>query len=322
MNNTSHIKTIKKHHCKNKVAIILGYYNGQAHIQEQIHSILKQTHSAFHIYIFDDCSDPKFSLNDYNFGKDELLKISVVLRPKNIGFSKNFLAGLDYISDNSAYFAFCDQDDIWERNKLENAINAFENFSCDKPYLYCARTKIIDETGKLTLGYSPLFNKPPSFANSLVQNIAGGNTMLFNKAARNLIVRSTQSIDVLFHDWWCYMIVTGSGGYVIYDPQPCLKYRQHSQNLIGANFSLLERLKRIYLLFCGRFKEWNNSNLAALSANRHLLTYSNQKLLDNFIQARNCNIIRRLLLFKHTGIYRQTFYGNLSLLVAVIVNKV
>ena len=59
--------------------------------------------------------------------------------------------------------------------------------------------------------------------------------MVFNRAAKNLIVEASLNTPVVSHDWWCYQIVTGAGGHVMYDPEPCLKYRQHGKNQIGAN---------------------------------------------------------------------------------------
>jgi hypothetical protein len=52
--------------------------------------------------------------------------------------------------------------------------------------VYCSRTILVDVNGN-QIGCSPLFTKKPSFANALVQSIAGGNTMVFNKKARDLI---------------------------------------------------------------------------------------------------------------------------------------
>ncbi|MCV5720962.1 glycosyltransferase family 2 protein, partial [Escherichia coli] len=51
------------------------------------------------------------------------------------------------------------------------------------------------------IGYSPLFCKKPSFRNALIQSIAGGNTMLFNQAARNIINLTPQDFKIVSHDW-------------------------------------------------------------------------------------------------------------------------
>ena len=307
---------------QSRVAIILGYFDGQSFIGEQLQSIIEQTHSALHIYLCDDNSERLFSLDGLRLDQNSLSKMSVGVRPQNIGFANNFLNALASVSDEFEYFAFSDQDDVWHKDKLEKAIAALDKGPSEQPALYCARTEIVDATSEHTLGYSPLLDKPPSFANALVQNIGGGNTMVFNRAARDLILEATQDVTVVSHDWWCYQVVTGAGGHVIYDSEPCLKYRQHDHNLVGANTSWHARLLRIRGLLRGRFREWNDINLAALSAHSHLLTKSNQQVLDDFVEARQSSLIKRLFLFKRSGIYRQTLFGNLGLLLGVFLNKV
>jgi glycosyltransferase involved in cell wall biosynthesis len=305
-----------------RVAIILGYFDGASYIRNQIKSIFQQTHTAFHIYIFDDNSAPYFSFAGSYPASEELSKITLCMRPENIGFTENFLNGLASVPDDFEYFAFSDQDDIWYKDKLERSIAALEKVPSKTPALFCSRTEISDETCGKTLGYSPLFKKLPSFKNSLVQNVGGGNTMLFNKAAKDLIVKATEGTKILFHDWWCYQIVAGAGGQIIYDKEPSLKYRQHDRNIIGANSNWRQRIARIHALFNGHFREWNDTNLQALLANKDLLTITNQGCLNDFIKARQSPLIKRLILFKRSGINRQSFFGNLALFLGVIFNKV
>jgi len=47
---------------------------------------------------------------------------------------------------------------------------------------------------------SPLLSKAP--ANALVQSITGGNTMVFNNAARALLREAGDAVSVFTHDWW------------------------------------------------------------------------------------------------------------------------
>ena len=80
------------------------------------------------------------------------------------------------------------------------------------PALYGARTLLIDPEGAY-LGRSPLFCRPPTFRNALVQNIAGGNTMVFNEAARRLLMAAGSAVQVPSHDWWLYLLTTAGGGW-------------------------------------------------------------------------------------------------------------
>ena len=103
------------------------------------------------------------------------------------------------------YVAFADQDDVWAPDKLERAMTALAPYA-DRPAVYCGRTRLIDAAG-LDIGLSPAFVRPPGFRNALVQSLAGGNTMVLNTAAVELVRSSLQRTSVLAHDWWIYMIV-------------------------------------------------------------------------------------------------------------------
>ena len=282
---------------ENNVAVIVGYFNGEVHINDQLQSILKQSHPALHIFIFDDQSSPPLSLDAIKLDAEDLVKISVEVRSKNIGFANNFLNALASIEDSFEYFAFSDHDDIWREDKLAKAIEGLSGVPAEVPALYCARTEITDVTCTEILGYSTIFKKPPSFANALVQSIGGGNTMVFNKAARALIVASWLNSVVVLHDWWCYQMITGAGGHVVYDPEPCLQYRQHGSNLVGTNNTgWRPYFARIRGLLQGRLRKWNDINLKALAENKHLLTSDNVRILNDVIEARNSFFFKRLFL--------------------------
>jgi hypothetical protein len=109
------------------------------------------------------------------------------------------------------------------------------------PAVYGSRTSLIDSEGQ-TIGVSPLFRKPPAFANALVQNIAGGNTMVFNEPARQLLIKAGGAVDVPSHDWWLYLLATAGGGTVHYDTWCSVRYRRHERNLVGLNIGIVPRV--------------------------------------------------------------------------------
>jgi hypothetical protein len=148
---------------------------------------------------------------------------------------------------------------VWDADKLERAITALARTDADIAALYGSRTRLIDGAGNET-GFSPLFHRTPEFRSALVQSIAGGNTMVFNQKARDVA-----DVNVPSHDWWLYQVVAGCGGYVHYDPYPAIRYRQHAQNVIGANIGWAARVRRLHLLQEGRFRYWEDLNVAALT---------------------------------------------------------
>ena len=82
------------------------------------------------------------------------------------------------------------------------------------------------------------------------------------------------------------MLVTGAGGVVHYSAEPLVRYRQHAENLVGANTSWKARLARLRLLLGGQFADWNEINLAGLDENRDLLTPDAIAAMELFARAR------------------------------------
>jgi len=303
-----------------KIAILLCTFNGANFLKEQLESFISQTHENWVIYASDDGStdDTLKLLTRYQqiLGNDRLV---IFHGPRN-GFAKNFLSLVKNQSIIADYFAFSDQDDIWFADKLERSLAKIRAVSA-APALYCSRTRLISADKKIQ-GFSPLFSASPTFANALVQSIAGANTMLINSQARDLLAQTPDDAVIVAHDWLTYLIITGCGGVVIYDHRPSLDYRQHGENLIGANNSARERLVRIGRMWSGRFGEWSTHNLLILRCFRHHLTAQNQRAMDLFEQARKSPLFKRLYLMKKSGIHRQTLPGNISLFVAACLNKI
>jgi glycosyltransferase involved in cell wall biosynthesis len=302
------------------VTIVMCTYNGEKFLEEQLNSFLTQTHHEWRLYVSDDGSADSTCdlIKEFSTrikAKNEVVLVAGIRK----GFAANFLTAACQ-SPASDFYAFADQDDIWEPHKLERALSRLAVIPQGKPALYCARTRIADVDGQ-PVGLSLPFGRRPSFANALVQNIGGGNTMVMNDAARELLRRADQNLEVGFHDWWSYQLISGAGGEVIYDPEPHVLYRQHTGNLVGENNSISARFNRLTLFFRGRFKFWMDCNLDALSRVRHLLTPENRVLLDALKELRRQSFLRRAMSIRKMGIERQTWAGNIGLAVAMALGK-
>lgn len=302
------------------VAILLACYNGARYLAEQIESIRLQDHADWCIHASDDASsdDTLRILEHYQslLGAD---RMRIYSGPAQ-GFFRNFLS-LALNQDISAnFFAFCDQDDIWHPDKLSRAVEALINIPADVPALYCSRTRLIDETGAV-LGDSHLFDRSPSFANALIQSLAGGNTMVFNSGA-SLLLRAAGNLEIVAHDWWLYMLVTGCDGVVIYDARPTVDYRQHNLNLIGSNTRVRDRLFRLRRLLQGGFRDWNSCNVQALNSCSHMFSAHNRAILEEFSASREAGMFGRVRGFVASGVYRQSRIDYLMLLIAAALKRV
>lgn len=300
------------------VAILMCTYNGERFLEQQLESLAAQTHKRWTLYISDDGSTDRTNEILRRFEQDTAAKVVRFQGPRQ-GFAANFMSLLRRPEVVGDLFAFSDQDDVWFANKLERGIAAL--LPCiDQAGLYCSRTRVGDEKGSNT-GFSPLFKKQPSFQNALVQSLAGANTMLLTRTARGLVAQTPATAKVITHDWLAYLIITACAGHVIYDPIPTLLYRQHSQNLIGANTGLRARGHRLMKMLGGRFADWNNENIKVLDAFQGQMKPAQRKAFISFKQSRNAGLLQRIRLILASGVYRQTLAGNLSLAAAVVLRR-
>ena len=307
--------------CDPEVAILMCTYQGQRFLHEQLDSFEAQSLKGWTLFVSDDMSSDNTLeiLQDY---QEHWIKgkINLQIGPSQ-GFAANFLNLTCKADIRADFYAYADQDDIWEADKLKRAVSWLKTIPTHVPALYCSRTILINEDNR-RLGFSPLFKRPPSFANALVQNIGGGNTMVFNNAARKLLSQAGENIQVVSHDWWTYILVSASGGVVHYDSYPSVRYRQHPNNLMGCNNSFNARFFRLRLLLQGRFKQWNALNIKALQRIYYLMTQENKQTLRLFAQARESSMFCTLIALNRSGVRRQSFLSNLSLFVAALFHKI
>jgi glycosyltransferase involved in cell wall biosynthesis len=301
--------------------ILMCTYNGQGFLEKQLESIKRQSCQNWHVAISDDGSqDATVNIANryrYLWGED---KVSLWRGPSR-GDARNFISAVCNRQLVADYYAWCDQDNVWDEHKLQAALTWLQSVPEGVPALYFGRTELVDHRGAV-LGYSPLFRRPPSFANALVQNIGGGNTMVLNHSARLLLEDAGENLDVVSHDWWAYLLVTGVGGNVFYDATPYVHYRKHGVKLFGADAGWFARLARMRLFVRGRFKHWNATNIAGLETIQHRLTDENRLILEAFKTLRSQRFPQRLLGLRRSGVYRQTLLGNLGLLLAGVINGI
>jgi len=303
------------------VAILLCTYNGAQFLAEQLDSLQAQKHQNWVVFASDDGStDQTLEILQQYQGKWPSGKLTIRSGPQK-DFCQNFLSLACDPNIRADYYAFCDQDDVWLPEKLTVALeNIAINQQADVSYLYCGRTKYVNEKLK-PCGMSPLFVFPPSFRNALVKSIAGGNTMLFNQTAK-LLLEKVGPVDVPSHDWWMYQLVSGVEGIVFYDPKPYVLYRQHEFALVGGNNSFSARMERIWMLLQGRFQNWNTQNINALKQVDHLLVKNHQEILRLFEVLRGAKLRDRFRLLQVCGLYRQTRRGTFSLFLAALIKKI
>jgi len=300
------------------VAILMATRNGAAYLKQQLDSFEKQNYRQWSLWASDDGSTDSTNALIRSFAGITGNESHLVNGPQT-GPSDNFMSLVTRPQIQARYYAFADQDDIWLSDKLSRAVEWLETIEDNVPALYCSRTRLIDEHDR-PIGYSPLYARNPCFGNALLQNIASGNTMIFNQRARELLL-SVRMEKLVIHDWTLYQVVTGCGGEVKYDPEPTVLYRQHGNNAIGNSMEPMQRLRNFLYACNGRAANWNDVNRKVLARIAEDLTPQAKDMLAAFCAIRNNSLLKRLSLMRKSGIYHQQLLGSFSTFAYVLLDK-
>ena len=207
------------------VSIVLGTYNGQAFLEEQLHSLLGQTYPHLEIIAIDDGSiDGTVRILRDFAARDPRIKI--FLNEKNLGFIRNFEKGCGLSSGK--WISLCDQDDYWYPDKVEKMVNAIG----DHPMIYCDSELCDQDLNPIGKRISDLVHYQ-SFDDCrqlcVFSRMYGHATLI----TRDLFDKSRPFREGIPHDGWMAFHATLYGG-VAYLPAVLVKYRQHAANIYGV----------------------------------------------------------------------------------------
>ncbi|MES1195738.1 MAG: glycosyltransferase family 2 protein [Steroidobacter sp.] len=221
---TPHSRDNARNHGAARISIALCTYNGAPYLREQLESLLVQTHSNFEIVAVDDCSTDETVtiLNEYAL-RDARIKVHI--NPVNLGVKNNFMGAFEKCTGE--YIAPCDQDDIWEPQKLAMLLEHIDRCAL----VYCDSALISEQGQPLNKRISDLVsmlstNDP---GNLLFYNCVSGHAMLFRREVLNEVMPFP---DEYLYDWWLAMVAAASGGIRFVD-HPLVKHRWHSNNATG-----------------------------------------------------------------------------------------
>ena len=235
------------------VDILMATYNGEKYLEEQIESIIGQSYKEWNLIIRDDGSTDRTAeiLKKYADAYPE--KICVKFNSVGTGSAKaNFFK---LIHDaQSTYVMFCDQDDVWDADKIEVTLGKMKQMEEDGsqiPLLVATDLKVVDSKGNvLDDSFLHYMNLPETVQlnHILIQNNITGCTVMINRVLCQMLkeVKSVQKI--VMHDHFAAITAALYGKVEILN-QSTIQYRQHEANSVGAMDAkslryMLERFKR------------------------------------------------------------------------------
>lgn len=281
------------------IHILMSTYNGEKYLRDQIESLLHQEEVNAQLFVRDDGStdSTKEILRSYQMKYENIH----VYFENNIGYIQSFWK-LVRKSKGASYYAFCDQDDIWNADKCISAIRMLEKESPTAPLLYTSNVIPIDNNLQVLNEKAFAVESVLSYPLSLARGSLPGCTFVFN----HILQRELQKYHgpQISHDWTVYLIANAIGK-IIYDPVPHIQYRIHGDNTIGTGNMTIS--KKIHRFIHGDYQGVRSSMAQSildiygsqLSENKVKVTtaFANQdiKTLIQYPEYRNLNFLIQVL---------------------------
>ena len=221
------------------IAILMSTYNGERYLAEQLDSIIAQTCTGWRLFVRDDGSTDRTQqiLDEYG-AKDH--RITLLRDQENLGACRSFEHLLEQCGD-ADYYAFADQDDVWKPNKLAICLDTIRKAERDFPnqpvVVHTDLQVVDDQLNEIAPSFWQYGGIVPQILDANIHYLAicnsvTGCAMMMNRAARKAALPFLPGI--FMHDAWVALMVLKAGGRVIPIPQTTIRYRQHTQNVCGA----------------------------------------------------------------------------------------
>ena len=224
-----------------KVCVLMSTYNGEKYIKEQIDSILSQEGVEIKLVVRDDGSTDKTLSILYNY------KNITLLAGNNIGCEASFQNLLHY-DVNADYYAFADQDDVWQPRKIFSAIENIKSHQCD---LSVCNLMLVDAGLKQI---KPLFSDEDIEYNQYIMNTFAqsnlhGCVQVWTRQLHNHI-KLFHSYELFPHDVLVNAVANLLSSTYI-DKRCYINYRLHGDNVSGYTTNKWKKIKRRLLFYFG-----------------------------------------------------------------------
>lgn len=221
-----------------KTSVALCTWNGGRHVAEQIRSILAQTRLPDQLVVRDDGSTDGTPENVKDILSDAPFRWSVEVNGSNLGSTLNFDAAIRDCDGDAVFL--CDQDDIWEIDKIE--IMAARLESREEPSFVFSDARLVDGDGCLLpgslwkrVGFSERRRRSFNSGMQMEQLLRGPFVTGCMSAFRRSVLTEAMPFDRRWiHDYWACLHAVGLGGRGEALARPLARYRLHQGQQVGV----------------------------------------------------------------------------------------
>jgi len=300
-----------------RVDILLSTYNGEKYIKDQLDSIFDQSYNNIRVIVRDDGS------KDRTLEIVKAYDVEILESSENVGAKMSFAMLLEYAlnSSNSRYFMFADQDDVWNRDKVQKSIVKIQEVESlqEKPQgiLVHSDLQVVDQNLRVVdhsfWHYSRIDPYKNALSRLIIQNTVTGCTMLINRELANLALPIAHK--AIMHDWWIALVAAQFGKIVVLE-EPTLAYRQHSSNDIGAKAFNLRYMVQKFIA-TDSIKAYQAQAQSFLEHYRNRIDHKTQEMLKAFEQLDRLSYLQRMRVMLHFNLLKQGVIRNIGLMLKV-----
>ena len=218
-----------------KISIAMATYNGKVYLEEQFQSLFAQTRQPDEVVVYDDASSDNTLSLLTDLQSRAPFRIEIISGTSNLHVNRSFVSSLENCVGDFVFF--CDQDDIWEPEKIARFMDVFERDS-NIGFVFSDASQIDAQSkpleGSLWQSVGFMNRRQRRFRqNSLGEMLEGGNFIYgmaaaFRKDCLLPFCPIRAHPNGMTHDTWFAMhaLATGWEGHFL--NEKTVRYRRHA----------------------------------------------------------------------------------------------
>jgi glycosyltransferase involved in cell wall biosynthesis len=205
------------------ISIAMTTFNGARFLSAQLASLSSQSVLPLELVVCDDGSSDQTVSLLHSFAAQSPFPVSVIQNAERLGYEKNFIKAASLC--RGSVIAFCDQDDIWESDKLAVLV---QHFSQSDDLLISHDYQVFFDDGRPTI--RSYFHYLSLSGLSPVVNVKGCS-LIFRRELIEMVGWPSEQSGWPHDMWVCFTaLLLERRGYI---RQSLIKYRMHASNTSG-----------------------------------------------------------------------------------------